>query len=178
MIIIDTPGLKIGGDKVVRESIEEMISELIAPKNRLIICIEQNIAEWANTVSQLAIMQKDPSLERTILVNSKFDNQVKKFTSAKNARRYLNGEDVPQRKKLFFLRSLVYSIFFLLFFIAQFLSKNIFAHFSAFHSTQILTMNHKVRKGKRIFMTSALLWKLVPVMNISCKLAFTILRNT
>jgi hypothetical protein len=45
----------------------------------------------------------DPELERTILINSKFDNRVKEFSSAEMALEYLAGEDLPASAIPFFI---------------------------------------------------------------------------
>lgn len=52
LTIFDTPGFRINGDERLSQDIERMVYELIAPKHRLIVCLEQSTVEWANTISR------------------------------------------------------------------------------------------------------------------------------
>ncbi|KAL7714832.1 Dynamin like protein [Entamoeba marina] len=103
LTIIDTPGFRIGGDQHIKYEIEEMVKELIQVKGRMVICLEQSTVEWANTVSRPFVLTLDPKLERTVLIQTKFDNRVKEFTKGEMANKYLIGEDITKRKKPYFI---------------------------------------------------------------------------
>ena len=59
--------------------------------------------EWANTNSRHIVSKVDPNFERTILVNTKFDNRVKELRNSLSANKYLSGENLPPGKKPFFI---------------------------------------------------------------------------
>ena len=101
--IIDTPGFRVGGDQKLKDDILRLVKRLIHPEHRLIVCLEQSTVEWANTVSRPIIMQTDPEFQRTILINTKFDNRVKEFSNARAANKYMAGEYVTLKKKPFFI---------------------------------------------------------------------------
>lgn len=48
LTIYDTPGFRIGGDAQLAHDIRAMVQDLIAPPDRLIVCLEQSTVEWAN----------------------------------------------------------------------------------------------------------------------------------
>src|SRR5690349_5727949 len=52
LTIYDTPGFRLGGDPQLSKDISDMVFQLIAPKNRIIVCLEQSTVEWSNTVSR------------------------------------------------------------------------------------------------------------------------------
>jgi hypothetical protein len=54
-------------------------------------------------VNRPLVRQVDPDFSRTVLVNTKFDNRVKEFRDAESTNKYLQGENLPQRKKPFFI---------------------------------------------------------------------------
>eukprot|EP01132_Coremiostelium_polycephalum_P003597 gene3597-4479_t len=101
--IYDTPGFRKGGDEKLKHEISEMVKNLIEPKNRLIVCLEQSNVEWANTISRPLVRKIDPNFSRTILINTKFDNRVKELRTRESAHKYLEGEGIITQKKPFFI---------------------------------------------------------------------------
>jgi hypothetical protein len=77
LTIFDTPGFRLAGDDKLRNDIVSMVTRLIEPQNRIIVCLEQSTVEWANTTSRPIVRQIDPNFTRSVLVNTKFDNRVK-----------------------------------------------------------------------------------------------------
>jgi len=77
LTIYDTPGFRLGGDESLKNDIISMVTKLIEPSHRIIVCLEQSTVEWANTTSRPIVRQIDPTFSRTVLVNTKFDNRVK-----------------------------------------------------------------------------------------------------
>lgn len=103
LTIYDTPGFRLGGNEPLKSNIEEMVMKILAPKHRIIICLEQSTVEWANTVSRPIVAQVDPLFQRTVLVNTKFDNRVKELRDAEQSNSYLKGEGLPEGKRPFFI---------------------------------------------------------------------------
>ncbi|KAH3742895.1 dynamin family GTPase [Pelomyxa schiedti] len=101
--IYDTPGFRLGGDDKLRSEIREMVQRIIEPKHRIIICLEQSTVEAVNTVSRPLVQEVDPTFSRTVLINTKFDNRVKEFSSQASADKYLAGEYLTVKKKPFFI---------------------------------------------------------------------------
>eukprot|EP01117_Protostelium_nocturnum_P012903 TRINITY_DN4779_c0_g1_i2.p1 TRINITY_DN4779_c0_g1~~TRINITY_DN4779_c0_g1_i2.p1 ORF type:complete len:736 (+),score=227.12 TRINITY_DN4779_c0_g1_i2:69-2276(+) len=103
LTIYDTPGFRLGGDERLKNDIKEMVHKLIAPKNRIIVCLEQSTVEWANSTSRPMARSIDPDFSRTILVNTKFDNRVKELRNKESANKYMTGENLPSSSKPFFV---------------------------------------------------------------------------
>ncbi|BFU20479.1 dynamin family protein [Entamoeba histolytica HM-1:IMSS-B] len=104
LTIIDTPGFRLGGDETLKEDIDQMVKELITPSNRIIVCLEQSTTEWANSVSRPLVKEVDPNFNRTVLINTKFDNRVKELTDTQTVANYLNGDElIIGDKKPFFI---------------------------------------------------------------------------
>ena len=99
LTIIDTPGFRLGGDPRLSADIDRMVMQLIKPKHRLIVCLEQASVEWANSTSRPLIQRVDPELSRTIIVISKLDNRLKELNEEKEANEYFSslGEYLPGR---------------------------------------------------------------------------------
>jgi hypothetical protein len=87
----------------LRGDIQRMVERLMAPSNRIIVCLEQSTVEWANTSSRPIVRRFDASFSRTVLVNTKFDNRVKELRTPEAAAKYLMGENLPEGKKPFFI---------------------------------------------------------------------------
>jgi hypothetical protein len=92
LTIYDTPGFRLRGDEKLRNDIERMVLKLIAPEHRIIVCLEQSTTEWSNTTSRPIVQRVDPNLERTVLIQTKFDNRIKELQSPQSANKYLQGE--------------------------------------------------------------------------------------
>src|SRR5699024_7289242 len=60
LTIYDTPGFRLAGVEPLKSNIEQMVMNLMAPKNRIIVCLEQSTVEWANTVSRPIVARVDP----------------------------------------------------------------------------------------------------------------------
>eukprot|EP01101_Sappina_pedata_P002287 TRINITY_DN12531_c0_g1_i1.p1 TRINITY_DN12531_c0_g1~~TRINITY_DN12531_c0_g1_i1.p1 ORF type:complete len:934 (-),score=360.41 TRINITY_DN12531_c0_g1_i1:13-2775(-) len=103
LTIIDTPGFRLGGTEELRLDIERMVKELIEPKHRIIVCLEQSTVEWANSSSRPLVRSIDPMFHRTVLVNTKFDNRVKELRTKQQAETYLRGEGLPPNKRPCFI---------------------------------------------------------------------------
>jgi len=103
LTIIDTPGFRIGGDDKIKNDIKNMVKDLIKDQSRMIICLEQSTVEWANTVSRPFVVDFDQNLERTILIQTKFDNRVKEFNNGEMANKYLDGEGITEKKRPYFI---------------------------------------------------------------------------
>jgi hypothetical protein len=85
LTIIDTPGFVLKGKKGEPENTPDeilaMVRTLAAPKHRLLLFLQQSSVEWCSSLWLDIVKSIDPSLERTIIVVSKFDNRLKVFTS-------------------------------------------------------------------------------------------------
>lgn len=101
LTIYDTPGFRLGGEETLSRQIEQMNMKLMKPPNRIIVCLEQSTVEWANSVSRPLAKLVDPQFERTILVNTKFDNRVKELREKRSADNYLSGEQFRDYKPFF-----------------------------------------------------------------------------
>lgn len=89
LTIYDTPGFRLGGDvrpqdiftvspflcylnlfvsqERLRLDIQRMVEKLMAPANRIIVCLEQSTVEWANTSSRPIVRRFDSQFSRTVL---------------------------------------------------------------------------------------------------------------
>ena len=103
LTIYDTPGFRLGGNEKLRNQIIDMTINLIKPKHRIIVCLEQSTVEWSNSTSRPIVKAIDPQFSRTILVNTKFDNRVKEFRTSDSINNYFKGEDLPEGIKPFFI---------------------------------------------------------------------------
>ncbi|XP_049849889.1 dynamin-like protein C [Schistocerca gregaria] len=103
LTIFDTPGFRLGGSETLRSDIEDIVMRIASPKHRIIICLDQSTVEWVNTASRPLISRIDPDFERTLIVNTKFDNRVKELRDSASANKYLRGEGLPQSKRPFFI---------------------------------------------------------------------------
>ena len=65
LTIYDTPGYRLGGDERLKSEITRMVSKLLEPKHRIIICLEQSTVEWANSSSRPIVRKIDPDFSRT-----------------------------------------------------------------------------------------------------------------
>jgi hypothetical protein len=54
--IYDTPGFRLGGDAKLKDEIVEMVERMVAPKNRIIICLDQSTTEWVNSFSRALVL--------------------------------------------------------------------------------------------------------------------------
>lgn len=54
-----------GGDERLKTQIITMVTNLIKPLNRIIVCLEQSTVEWANSTSRPIVKQIDPDFSRT-----------------------------------------------------------------------------------------------------------------
>lgn len=65
LTIYDTPGFRLGGEEKLKNQIINMVTKLIRPSNRIIVCLEQSTVEWANSSSRPIVKQIDPDFSRT-----------------------------------------------------------------------------------------------------------------
>lgn len=59
------------------EDILAMVRELAAPQHRLLLFLQQSSVEWCSSFWLDVVKSIDPTLQRTIVVVSKFDNRLK-----------------------------------------------------------------------------------------------------
>ncbi|KAH9322298.1 hypothetical protein KI387_016937, partial [Taxus chinensis] len=95
LTIIDTPGFvlkaKKGEPDSTPEDILSMVKALAAPPNRLLLFLQQSSVEWCSSLWLDTIRAVDPTLRRTIVVVSKFDNRLKEFGERWEVDRYLSA---------------------------------------------------------------------------------------
>jgi hypothetical protein len=81
-----------------------MVKELAAPPNRIILFLQQSSVEWCSSLWLHVVQQVDPTLQRTLLVASKFDNRLKEFSSRWEVDRYLSASGfLPAGVRPFFV---------------------------------------------------------------------------
>jgi hypothetical protein len=95
LTIIDTPGLILkarnGDDESTPDEILTMVKQFCAPRNRIILFLQQASVEWASSIWLDVVQQVDPSFNRTIMVASKFDNRLKELTHQREVDAYLSA---------------------------------------------------------------------------------------
>ncbi|MQM06872.1 hypothetical protein Taro_039703 [Colocasia esculenta] len=95
LTIIDTPGFvlkaKKGEPENTPDEILSMVKSLAAPPHRILLFLQQSSVEWCSSLWLDAIREIDPSLRRTIIVVSKFDNRLKEFADRWEVDRYLSA---------------------------------------------------------------------------------------
>ncbi|RZC75543.1 hypothetical protein C5167_051025 [Papaver somniferum] len=93
LTIIDTPGFilkaKKGEPENTPEEILSMVKSLASHPHRLLLFLQQSSVEWCSSLWLDTIREIDPTLKRTIVVVSKFDNRLKEFTDRWEVDRYL-----------------------------------------------------------------------------------------
>jgi hypothetical protein len=104
----DTPGFILkarqGEPETTPDDILHMVKELAAPPNRIILFLQQSSVEWCSSLWLHVVQQVDPSLQRTLLVASKFDNRLKEFSSRWEVDRYLSASGfLPSGVRPFFV---------------------------------------------------------------------------
>ncbi|CAM6098893.1 unnamed protein product [Calypogeia fissa] len=94
LTIIDTPGFILKAKKGELESTPEdilaMVRELAAPQHRILLFLQQSSVEWCSSLWLDSIRAIDPTLSRTIVVVSKFDNRLQEFAERWEVDRYLS----------------------------------------------------------------------------------------
>ncbi|KAG0589894.1 hypothetical protein KC19_1G056300 [Ceratodon purpureus] len=108
LTIIDTPGFilkaKKGEPDSTPDEIEAMVRELAAPQHRLLLFLQQSSVEWCSSLWLDVVKSIDPSLQRTMVVVSKFDNRLKEFTERWEVDRYLStGGYLGENARPFFV---------------------------------------------------------------------------
>ncbi|CAN6443614.1 unnamed protein product [Victoria cruziana] len=95
LTIIDTPGFvlkaKKGEPDSTPDEILSMVKALAAPPHRMLLFLQQSSVEWCSSLWLDAVRSVDPTLRRTIVVVSKFDNRLKEFTDRWEVDRYLSA---------------------------------------------------------------------------------------
>ncbi|KAI3992659.1 hypothetical protein MKX01_007981 [Papaver californicum] len=85
LTIIDTPGFilkaKKGKQENTPDEILSMVKSLASLPHRLLLFLQQSSVEWCSSLWLDTIREIDPTLKRTIVVVSKFDNRLKEFTN-------------------------------------------------------------------------------------------------
>ena len=104
----DTPGFILkarqGEPESTPDDILAMVKELAAPPNRIILFLQQSSVEWCSSLWLHVVQQVDPTLQRTLLVASKFDNRLKEFSSRWEVDRYLSASGfLPAGVRPFFV---------------------------------------------------------------------------
>jgi hypothetical protein len=103
LTVYDTPGIRLAGNPTLAKDIENTVTSLMKPPNRIIVCLEKASTEWVNSISRPFVERVDPQFRRTIIVITKFDNRIKELTSADEANEYLAGEGLPAGCRPFFI---------------------------------------------------------------------------
>nr|XP_043630910.1 dynamin-related protein 5A-like [Erigeron canadensis] len=95
LTIIDTPGFvlkaKKGEPESTPEEILSMVKSLASPPHRILVFLQQSSVEWCSSLWLDSIREIDPTLRRTIIVVSKFDNRLKEFTDRWEVDSYLSA---------------------------------------------------------------------------------------
>ncbi|KAL6999524.1 Dynamin-related protein 5A [Sarracenia purpurea var. burkii] len=95
LTIIDTPGFVLKAKKDEPENtpgeIMSMVKSLARPSNRILLFLQQSSVEWCSSLWLDAVREIDPTLKRTIIVVSKFDNRLKEFGDRWEVDRYLSA---------------------------------------------------------------------------------------
>jgi hypothetical protein len=68
---------KKGEPETTPDDIMSMVRALAAPQHRLLLFLQQSSVEWCSSLWLDSIRAVDPTLRRTIIVISKFDNRLK-----------------------------------------------------------------------------------------------------
>ncbi|XP_076903647.1 dynamin-related protein 5A-like [Bidens hawaiensis] len=95
LTIIDTPGFilkaKKGEPDSTPDEILSMVKSLASPPHRIIVFLQQSSVEWCSSLWLDVIRNIDPTLKRTVVVVSKFDNRLKEFTERREVDNYLSA---------------------------------------------------------------------------------------
>ncbi|XP_076905564.1 dynamin-related protein 5A-like [Bidens hawaiensis] len=102
LTIIDTPGFilksltaawlaKKGEPESTPDEILSMVQSLASPPHRIIVFLQQSSVEWCSSLWLDVIRNIDPTLKRTVVVVSKFDNRLKEFTERREVDNYLSA---------------------------------------------------------------------------------------
>lgn len=108
LTIIDTLGFilkaKKGEPESTLEDIQSMVRQLAAPRHRLLLFLQQSSVEWCSSLWLDVVKSIDPTLQRTIVMVSKFDNRLKEFTERWEVDRYLStGGYLGENARPFFV---------------------------------------------------------------------------
>ncbi|KAJ7561344.1 hypothetical protein O6H91_03G024700 [Diphasiastrum complanatum] len=95
LTIIDTPGFvlkaKKGDPESTPDDILAMVKGLAAPQHRLLLFLQQSSVEWCSSLWLDVVRAIDPSLQRTIIVVSKFDNRLMEFSERWEVDKYFSA---------------------------------------------------------------------------------------
>eukprot|EP00761_Pharyngomonas_kirbyi_P008949 gb/GECH01008962.1/.p1 GENE.gb/GECH01008962.1/~~gb/GECH01008962.1/.p1 ORF type:complete len:869 (+),score=229.05 gb/GECH01008962.1/:1-2607(+) len=94
LTIYDTPGFRRGEQDPMSDKIAEMVLELMRPKHRIIVGLEQSTVEYCNTLVRPIIKKVDPSFSRTVFIITKFNNRCNQFKDDEEANQYLSADEV------------------------------------------------------------------------------------
>ena len=101
--IIDTPGFRRQKTDLFGEKIKELVTKLITPKHRIILCLEQSTVEWCNSETRPFVEKVDPKYERTIFICTKFNNRLNQFQSSEDTNKFLSTSGYLPEKNVFFI---------------------------------------------------------------------------
>ncbi|KAK9077486.1 hypothetical protein SSX86_005823 [Deinandra increscens subsp. villosa] len=95
LTVIDTPGFilkaKKGEPESTPDEILSMVKLLASPPQRLLVFLQQSSVEWCSSLWLDVVRKIDPTLQRTVVVVSKFDNRLKEFTERREVDSYLSA---------------------------------------------------------------------------------------
>ena len=83
-ILIDTPGIPIADPRTYMAEITEIIEEYSSKPERTLLVVEEAI-HWetiSNTIIQF-VKKNDPTFERTVFINTKFNTYVQSCATAR-----------------------------------------------------------------------------------------------
>ena len=101
MIVIDTPGL-IHPPKARQMTVqqrqhaqasreaEQLVLEKIKCEDYIILCVEDTI-DWKHAMTRNIVMQADPQLTRTVMVNPKLDTKMVQFSEGEDLEDFLQA---------------------------------------------------------------------------------------
>ncbi|CAL0310657.1 unnamed protein product [Lupinus luteus] len=95
LTVIDTPGFvlkaKKGEPENTPKEILSMVKSLASPPHRILLFLQQSSVEWCSSLWLDSIREIDPTLRRTVIVVSKFDNRLREFSDRWEVDRYLSA---------------------------------------------------------------------------------------
>lgn len=75
--LVSVTQAKKGEPEITLEVIQSMVRQLAAPRHRLLLFLQQSSVEWCSSLWLDVVKSIDPTLQRTIVMVSKFDNRLK-----------------------------------------------------------------------------------------------------
>lgn len=74
------------------------VLDLIRPKHRLVVFLQQSSVEWASSLWLPVIQEVDPEMSRSVVVVSKMDNRMREFDERWELDKWLAADALPKGK--------------------------------------------------------------------------------